>query len=290
MQCQGCGYPLWNMAGRICPECGREFRPSDYTFAVNAVRYCCPHCDIAYYGTDENGHLLPRSFACVQCQQPIEMDVMVVRQRDELSEVSVAVVEDMPWLDRSKRGLIRRLFATMGLSMANPTRIIRNTPLDAPVRSAYIFAMVMHLIAFGVGVALPVSILMLFQAPAYDDVMIMLLVASGVVLTALVIASVWAAAVHGILFLTGETTYPIRRTYHAMLFSSGPVAIAAVPCVGPYLLYPASLVWWSVSAILMVMVGQKVSGVRAAFAVLGLPLLLIVGTFTLAMVGAALQW
>jgi len=290
MQCQGCGYPLWSIAGRTCPECGRDFQPSDFTFTVNAVRFCCPHCDIAYYGTDEHGQLVPRAFTCVQCHQPIDVDQMVIRPREDLESTRVPVVEDMPWLDRSGRGLLRRLFGTIGLSMGNPGRIMRATPADTPAVTALIFALVMHLIAFGFGAVLPVSILMLLEAPDYDDVMIMLTVVGAVVAGLLLLVVVWGGIVHGILLMTGGAAYPLRRTYQAMLFSSGPVIVAAVPCFGPYMLYWAAVIWWSISAILMLMIGQKVSGVRAALAVLGVPLVLILGTLLLAVLAAIMGW
>jgi hypothetical protein len=79
MKCKQCGYSLWNLSTRKCPECGTYFKPSDYDLIPNSVRFCCPRCDQHYFGTSERGHLVPSSFNCVSCTQPIEMDQMVIR-------------------------------------------------------------------------------------------------------------------------------------------------------------------------------------------------------------------
>ena len=74
MRCKSCDYPLWNLLARACPECGAAFKPSEFDFNLNAVRFCCPHCSQSYYGTDARGHLVPPAFACVSCGNAITMD------------------------------------------------------------------------------------------------------------------------------------------------------------------------------------------------------------------------
>ena len=59
MHCRNCEYALWNLTTRECPECGTAFRPSEYEFVPQSVRFCCPHCDHPYYGTGEKGHIEP---------------------------------------------------------------------------------------------------------------------------------------------------------------------------------------------------------------------------------------
>ena len=78
MRCQGCDYPLWNLTARQCPECGRPFRPSEFRFVANSVRFCCPHCGQDYYGTGPVGHLVPVEFDCVRCHRRVHMDQMVL--------------------------------------------------------------------------------------------------------------------------------------------------------------------------------------------------------------------
>ncbi len=67
MHCQACGYSLWNLVARECPECGAPFLPGDFEFVPGTVQFCCPHCRHARHGTGDRGHLSPRSFTCEQC-------------------------------------------------------------------------------------------------------------------------------------------------------------------------------------------------------------------------------
>ena len=79
MRCKGCGYSLWNVPGRTCPECGRGFVPSEFEFQANAVEFCCPGCMQQYYGSDEHGLPVPRAFDCVKCGAACELDSMILR-------------------------------------------------------------------------------------------------------------------------------------------------------------------------------------------------------------------
>lgn len=79
MHCRNCDYALWNITSRECPECGTAFRPSDYEFVPQSLRFCCPHCDHPYFGTGDKGHIEPKSFACLRCGRPVSMDDMVLR-------------------------------------------------------------------------------------------------------------------------------------------------------------------------------------------------------------------
>jgi hypothetical protein len=86
MRCQQCEYRLWNLTSRQCPECGTPFAPSEFDFAPNTVRFCCPHCDQDYYGTSASGHLVPDAFDCVRCHNFIRMDEMVMRPAEGVEE------------------------------------------------------------------------------------------------------------------------------------------------------------------------------------------------------------
>jgi hypothetical protein len=95
----------------------------------------------------------------------------------------------------------------------------------------------------------------------------------------------WGVVAHGLLRLTGRTAGRIGRTYHAICYSSGANVISAIPCVGFYV----GWIWWVVSAVLMLKEAQQVHGVRAAFAVLLLPMLsvvTVVGLYVWLMVSA----
>jgi hypothetical protein len=80
MRCTKCNYSLFDIRERICPECGEPFAISARTFDHCGVRFCCPHCDQQYYGTDEKGHLVPIHFNCLTCHNHISMNQTIVRK------------------------------------------------------------------------------------------------------------------------------------------------------------------------------------------------------------------
>ena len=112
MRCKTCDYPLWTLTSRMCPECGAAFLPSDFDFVPNSVRFCCPHCDQAYYGTTERGHLSPREFECVSCGAFIRMDEMVLRPAAGVAESQTRAATN-PWLNLRETGLFKGLFSTI---------------------------------------------------------------------------------------------------------------------------------------------------------------------------------
>ena len=79
MRCTKCNYSLFDIRERVCPECGEPFAISAHFFEHCGVRFCCPHCDQQYYGTDEKGHLVPIHFNCVKCHNHISMNQTIVR-------------------------------------------------------------------------------------------------------------------------------------------------------------------------------------------------------------------
>lgn len=100
MRCRTCDYPLWTVTGRSCPECGASFRPSEFQFPPNSVRFECPHCRAGYIGTTKEGHLAPRAFNCTECAKPIDMDEMVLTPMPGCEAISESHLRN-PWLDRS---------------------------------------------------------------------------------------------------------------------------------------------------------------------------------------------
>ena len=116
MRCRTCDYRLWNLPSRQCPECGTPFLPTDYEFVPNSVQFCCPHCHQAYYGTDEHGHLAPVEFDCVSCSNRIHMDDMILLPTAGLEEEQTRV-EQMPWLDRARRGVVRAWLSSVGMAL-----------------------------------------------------------------------------------------------------------------------------------------------------------------------------
>ena len=121
MRCRTCDYALWNLPARLCPECGAAFRPSDFEFVPNSVRFCCPHCDQVYYGTTATGHLEPDRFDCVRCGERIAMDEMVLRPHEGLAE-HLTQLGSNPWLQRHRRGRFKAWCATIGAALVSPLR------------------------------------------------------------------------------------------------------------------------------------------------------------------------
>jgi hypothetical protein len=281
MRCKNCDYTLWNIKARECPECGSAFKPSDFTFTLNAVRYCCPHCQQDYYGTGPQGELVPRSFICVSCARPIDMDEMVLLPTEGVSE-EITQPDVMPWLERRKIGFLRGFFGTIVRAMGSPGRLIKMVPEDHPPTHAFIFAALTNLLYIAVGLS-PLLLIMLVPMLGVGGPGGMRGAAAsaggtaGFALSAwavvMVLVVVWGAAAHLVLWATGTTTRGIGRTYHAVCYSSGANALVAIPCFGPYLCW-VFCAWWIVSAIIMLKEAQGVSAGRAVAAILGLPMVI----------------
>jgi hypothetical protein len=79
---------------------------------------------------------------------------------------------------------------------------------------------------------------------------------------------------HFMLVLTGKRAAGPKRTLSAFAFASGANVLTAIPCLGAYV----GWIWWVVSATLMVKEGQRVSGWRAVFAVVG-PVVVAIALF-----------
>lgn len=288
MKCKQCGYRLWNLISRECPECGKSFYPGQYTFARNTVQFCCPHCMQPYYGTDENGLPTPRSFTCVGCERDIDLDEMVLKPAGEDEDATAP--ESHPWLDKKRRGFFGRFASSIFMAMTQPKRMIETVPPDSSLGSAWWFAILGNATYLFVAV---IPMLVFFAAmPAFLTpppgvggtpigvaglgpmiAAICGCYSVGWVIVFAVGVLIWGGVTQLLLKLTGPTEHPINRTYQALLYSSGANATLMVPFCGFYV----SGIWWLVSAVVAVMEGQKVSGWRAAFSVLTMPLLAFAG-------------
>jgi hypothetical protein len=275
MRCRRCDYPLWDLAVRVCPECGEAFRPSAYEFAPSSVRFCCPRCDQEYFGDDERGLLRPRSFACGKCGSAITLDEMIVRRLADVPEEATRA-EVLPWLDRKERGRFRAWTAMIGLALFQPYRLMKAVPESGSPAQEWWFLVVTTVLVSIASVipAMAVTMLPIFFAlaprmggrPAMGGVFAgMTGVTLGFAIVATILFAVaWGALAHAILFVTGPTSAGIRRTYQAICYSAGADAATMVPCLG---WWGIGMVWWIVSAVLMTQVGQRVSAWRAAVAI-----------------------
>jgi hypothetical protein len=284
MRCRRCEYRLWNLRSRQCPECGAPFLPSEYEFVPSSVQFCCPHCNRAYYGTGEKGHLVPIEFDCVSCGRHIHMDEMVLLPTAGVEEEQTKV-EQNPWLGRKERGRLKGWWLTVRGALFSPARLIEMTPEESSVRQAMWFAALTSLVTsapivvLGASLLAPVVVFGLnpFGPAGRMSIFVWLATFVGLVLLfapllTLLGIRIWGAVTQGLLRLAGRTSAGSRRTYQAICYSSGANVAGAIPCIGPYL----GWVWWLASAVLMVRQAHGVSAVRAALAVLCLPVFLLV--------------
>ena len=294
MNCRNCDYPLWNITARACPECGSEFKPGEYEFKPGAVKFCCPDCSQEYYGTSSRGHLEPVAFDCVRCSRSLHMDETVLLPADGWDESRVAYA-GLPWTRRDI-GFFRRWLSTVGWAYAKPTKLISSVPVEQGSGSGWAFFLVTQMLIIATGIVLPVIVILaLFSmntrgnmAPAGIPLTFIFpsltLVVSTITLTVL-----WCLVIHAPLKLSGGCAHPIGRTFSCVFFSSGTLAAQLIPCLGPYCFGYIVVIWWLVSAILMVMEGQRVSGLRATFSVLLMPvvlMLVVIGIYAVAVTSA----
>lgn len=285
MRCKGCDYPLWDIAARACPECGLPFRPSEYEFAVNSVRFCCHHCGQAYYGTGERGHLVPSRFNCISCARMIDMDEMLVLPRDGVPE-SISLPERMPWLERHRIGFWKALGGTWIRALGTPSRLADAIPKRAPDGSggptlfpALVYAMILVVpfMSLGAGIFMIFPILGIIAGVGGTAMGTVLAIASTIltiIISCIVLFAFWAALAHGALRATGPTPAGFPGTVAALAYSSGASFLAAIPCLS-FVLLPVGMCWWALVATLMAIRIQRVSPVRSVFAFLIAPLLVI---------------
>ncbi len=284
MHCKACDYPLWNLATRKCPECGEDFKPSDYEFVPNAVKFCCPHCDQEYYGGDEAGLLEPREFLCVQCRRQVAMDRMVLRPASDLADHDTrpGVV---PWLERRHRGRVKALFQTIGMAMVRPGKLMRGVPLESSVGEALVYGLTSTFLIFTIGALIPGLLWLLAYygvggmwggmgggmwifSLLFWFVPYFVFVPMGVV----GLLVVWPMTAHAVLRLTGGCQHGLDRTMQVFSYSAGANALTAVPCIGVTL----GWIWWVISAVIMLMSAQKVRTGRAVLAVVCMPVAVVI--------------
>ncbi len=285
MRCRTCDYSLWNLKRQQCPECGAAFRPGDYEFVANSVRFCCPHCDQAYYGTGPTGHLEPESFDCVRCGNRIAMDEMVLLPAEGLPELQTQSASN-PWLERHLRGRFKGWWGTIGESLIAPDRLARGTPEASSLGQAWWFTIVTLALTFAVSMipalcmvaGLPMMMARSMPPGGPSAGMLAGLMAGGAVfglvagfVFTLLFTWSWALVTHLLLRISGSGHGPLRRTVQSIFYSSGTIVVSVIPCVGN-----VAMLWWIVSAILMVRQSHRVSGIRATFAVLTAPVCMVV--------------
>lgn len=282
MKCKNCSYALWNLSTRKCPECGTYFKPSDYDLVPNSVRFCCPHCDQHYFGTSERGHLVPASFNCVSCTQPVEMDQMVIRPVGTNDDGEVE--KDVPF--RSDPNRLSGFFRTIWLVMMQPRKIARGIVAAEGTAGGTLFLAAMGLVTTFIGAFLSMVLMMAMTsvlpggAPGGPGGGVPVTGVLGVVLGTsvvfgvvmwIVIAFIWAGLTHVILSLSGAKKWTFGTTFAVIAYSSGCMVLGWIPCIGSYTQL-LGMVWQFVSASVMMAEIHRATPRRAVFAILAPPL------------------
>lgn len=293
MQCRVCDYALWNLPTRNCPECGTPFKPSEYEFVCNSVQFCCPNCDQPYYGTGERGHLVPPEFACVTCGRDCHIDEMVLRPTEGVSE-SQTRTETNPWAERQRTGIVSAWFRTIGRSLVQPGSLGRTSVNDTSTWDAWWFAILTVIIITVGGVGVPGLVWLAFSITpggggglGADELFLIAFVILIFPAQNLLGGLIWAGLAHLVLKISGGAPRGFNNTLKPVLYTSGTMALIAVPCIGPYCAGQFMWVWWIVSACLAVAAAQGVHGGRATLAVLTpvlLSVILSIAAYALIMV------
>jgi len=277
MRCISCDYELLHCVGRICPECGTDFALHEFIFEEQKVLFHCPHCDHGIVGAKPNGLPPEQIEECESCGLAVGLDMYIVRP---ISGVSAESAELQLPIHQEEGNWFSRYFKTIGMVMIHPSRAINRVHVQKPLFDAWKFLLTTLIIMVFVGtipMTLFVSIGMIGQVGSQPNLFAgSLFVLGGQALlyfaVYIIFAVVWGLTAHVMLQLTGGSTFTLRRTMQAILYSSGSIIIGIVPCCGGL----ASFVWWIVSATNMVKKGQRVHGGRASLAVVMPPLVAVI--------------
>lgn len=275
MKCKACEYPLWNLAARVCPECGRPFAPSEFEFVANSVRFCCPGCSQDYYGTGMQGHLEPSEFDCVRCGRHIRMDEMILLPtegvREEQTEADV-----MPWLRWQQIGAVKAWASTLWRSLVDPVRLARTMPGEGGTLWAMCFAG-LSVALFSVLTVAAIVAFALFAMPgggganAFEAIGWFL---GMIAVVAFGVLPSWGLAAHGILRMGGATGQTMGASVRAASYCGGSgLVFMAVPCVGMYIWW-MGVIWGAVSLMIMLRTLHGTGWVRPIFAAFVPPVLL----------------
>lgn len=288
MHCRTCEYPLWNLAARACPECGAEFKPSDYSFVPNSVRFCCPHCRQAYYGTASNGHLVPDRFSCVGCRRAISMDECVVLPAEGVADEQTKP-EVHPWFEPRRRWRLGSWMNMLWRSLCVPRRQMRSIPPHrssgflfgwsvatiAVLGSSAFFAMIFA-IRLGSGQVSVGEVIRIIGYTLRYVVIVLVVCGAGL--------GIWIGVAH--LFARGRASAgaAISRTAQAICFTAPVILPMAVPCLGFYALLIV-VPWWGISAGCAIAQGQGIPVWRGILAsVLAMMLTGSLGTVLLVLI------
>lgn len=238
-----------------------------------------------YFGNDAHGLPVPRAFPCVRCGGACELDSMVLRPApgvaDDATERFIVA-----WEDRAAGGRFRRFWRTALDGAVHPKSIGLAAAFGAEPWaafwylsrvSAWVVLPTMAAIAaiwsidnvFGSSRTLrgPSGMAML----AWDAAGWLALTVGLVLGIVAAVAMTSAIATLTLRVLGEQVRWRVLWTVHA--YTSGPLLIVAVPCVGPYCAGWVVWVWCVVSTIVALTLGVAVPAWKAAIAVFVGPVL-----------------
>ncbi len=213
------------------------------------------------------------------------MDEMVLLPAAGLEEEQTEAVRN-PWLERREHGFFSGLFRTIWMALIRPKELASMTrAAEHRGNEAWKFAILVNMLVALVGVAQIFLLsagmgLMFGGGPGVLGWFVIVGIIAVVMLLASVVGTalwilIWGGVTH---LLLNRAARNLRKTYQALCYGTGANAATAVPCLG----FHFGWIWWLVSAVVMVKELHKVSGGRAALAVLTLPvasILVVVGLY-----------
>jgi hypothetical protein len=285
MRCRGCGYSLWNVPGRTCPECGEPFRPSDFVFEPNAVEFCCPGCGQQYYGIDPQGLIVPREFDCVRCGARCNLETMILRAAPG-TKAELAEQEFIPW-ERGRGGRIARFGRTALAVLGSPGRIGEGLRRSAPGNESLWFGFLAVAIAVVPQSCVILLIVLIesfntsvnsrsgnFASSSLGDGLRTVWVSAAIAFGALVASMLMACVAFAILRVLGERP-DWRRVISSYAYGLAPMVLACVPICGFYL-FPVAGIWCAVATVMILVAAVSAPVWKSVIAVLG-PIVLAIG-------------
>ena len=270
MRCGSCDYALWGLSGRTCPECGQGFELRAYTFAPGSVEFCCPHCGDARRSTGKRSFPWPREFTCDKCGQWIGLEQMVVQPAPGYSEDDTRRRDILRWFERPWWSL-RGWWEVGQCATVVGEDFTQRMPRQVRWAKASVFMICMiGLLVFGITATytLPIAI-----GDGFDDSLVVeaALVACASFVLAIAFIVLMACVVHSVLMLTGRVRGSFGRTFEMVVYTSTPMLIVMLPCMG-WILAPFAFAIWMISISDKLIYAHKVSLRRALLAAWSMPL------------------